>query len=101
VICLPTRCSGRRFIAIAIATSSAVYRFCSVLAPSVTKYIVSSLPVIMPRVLWIAPSILTTPLLVDKLVVICMLRMEFAMFIASSALRLIVAGSCSFYRAIT
>jgi hypothetical protein len=45
VICLPTRCGGCCFIAIAIAASSAVYRFCSVLASRVTEYVIGSLSV--------------------------------------------------------
>lgn len=84
VICLPTRCSGRRFIAIAIAASSAVYGFCSVLAPRVTEYVIGSLPVTMPRVSWMAPPIPTIPLLADELVAIHMPRMVFATLTASS-----------------
>lgn len=66
VICLPTRCSGKRFIAIAIAASSAVYGFCSVLTPKVTEYVIGSLLITMPRLSWIAPPIPTIPFLADE-----------------------------------
>ncbi|MCZ6910470.1 MAG: hypothetical protein O7C56_05815, partial [Rickettsia endosymbiont of Ixodes persulcatus] len=68
VICLPTRYCGSRFIAMAIATSSAVYGFYSVLAPKVTEYVIGSLPVTMPRESWMAPPIPTIPFLVDELI---------------------------------
>jgi hypothetical protein len=73
-------------IAIAIAASSAVHGFCSVLAPSVTEYVIGSLPVIMLRVSWIAPPIPTIPFLSDELVAIRMPQMLFVMFTVSSVL---------------
>jgi len=54
VICLPTRCSGSCFVAIAIAASSAVYGFCSVLVTSVAEHVIGSLPVTLPSVSWMA-----------------------------------------------
>jgi hypothetical protein len=70
VICLPTRECGKHLIAMAIATSSATYRFCSALIPIVTAYVIRCLLVIIPRVSWIAPPIPTNPFLSDELVVI-------------------------------
>src|SRR5208282_1151778 len=101
VICLLTKCGGSRFIAIAIAASSAVYGFCSVLAPRVTEYVIGPLPVTMPRVSWMAPPIPTIPFLADELVAIRMPQMVFTMFVVSSVPRLIVAGSRSSHGAVT
>ena len=98
VICLPARCSGSCFIAIAIAASSAVYGVCSVLAPRATKYVIGSLPVTMP---WMDSPILTILFLADGLVAIRMPRMVFATVIASSVPGSIVAGRHSSHGAIT
>src|SRR5258706_5632650 len=72
VICLPTRYHGRRLIAIAIASSSAVYGFCSALVPNVTENVVGSLFVPVLRVSWMTPPIPNIPFLSDELVIICM-----------------------------
>lgn len=101
MISLPTKCSGRRFIAIAIAANSALYGFRSVLAPSVTEFI-NGLPLVtMLRVSWITPPIPTIPFLSDELVAIRMPRAMFAILTVSSVSILIIAGSRSSYGSIT
>lgn len=72
IICLLIKCRGRAFKAVAIAVSSAVYRFCSALAATVLDCVVGSWLVTILSVLWTATPMPTILFLLNELVAIHM-----------------------------